>query len=133
MMLRVWKEKGLLSSTLSGAYYHQQGSYALWIYEAHTDQPKALFEELKTMFTHPWDDDVMEPLFQGMLKVMIGRAFQETNNLGDLTSQIIDHASNNEPYLTNLSLLPTITYDEVKTIYQESLQYDLHYFRLIPK
>ena len=128
-----WKQKGLLSSTLSGTYYHQEDSYAVWIYEAHTDQPKAFFEELKSLFTHPWDDAVMEPLFQGMLNSMIGGAYQAINRLGDLTNQIIDHASANEPYLINLSMLPTITYAEVKAMYEEPIQYDLHYFHVIPK
>jgi predicted Zn-dependent peptidase len=128
-----WLKEGLLSSSLSGTHYHLEDSYFLMMYEVHTKQPKAFFEALKTMFNEPWDDQVMIPLFEGIKNAMIGSAFQDTDSLGGLVNQLIDHAANDEPYLTLLSVLPTITYDEVKALYHAAHPFELHFFHITPR
>ncbi len=128
-----WLKEGLLSSSLSGTHYHLEDSYFLMMYEVHTKQPHLFFEALQTLFNEPWDDLVMIPLFEGIKNAMIGSAFQDTDSLKGLVNQIIDHAANDEPYLTLLSVLPTITYEEVKALYQRKHSFELHFFHIIPR
>jgi hypothetical protein len=85
------------------------------------------------MFNESWDDDVMKPLFEGHKHALIGASYQATDDLEGIANQIIDHASKNEPYLSLISILPTITYEEVKAFYQTPRNFETHFFHIIPK
>jgi len=128
-----WLKKGIVSSSLSGTHYNLDDSYCMMMYEVHTKTPKAIFEAFQKMFEEPWDDGIMKPLFDGIQHAMIGAAYQDTDNLEGLAHQIIDHAAHEEPYLSILSVLPTITYDEVKAFYQEPKSFEIHFFHIVPK
>ena len=128
-----WQQEGLLSSSLNGSQYHLEDSYVVMMYEVHTKQPQKFFEAVQKLFNESWDDTVMKPLFEGYKHALIGASFQDTDNLQGLANQIIDHASNHEPYLTLLSVLPTITYEEVKAFYQTPRRFETHFFHVIPK
>jgi predicted Zn-dependent peptidase len=128
-----WQKEGLLSSSLSGSLYNLDDSYMVMMFEVHTKQPQKFFEALKNMFDESWDDDVMKPLFEGHKHALIGASYQATDNLMGLANQIIDNASKHEPYLSLLSILPSITYEEVKAFYQNQRNFETHFFHIIPK
>jgi predicted Zn-dependent peptidase len=75
----------------------------------------------------------MKPLFEGHKHALIGASYQATDNLMGLANQIIDNASKHEPYLSLLSILPSITYEEVKAFYQNQRNFETHFFHIIPK
>ena len=128
-----WQKTGLLESSLNGGVYILEGSYWILIYEVHTKQPKTFYEEVKKMFTHPWDDNVMKPIFEDIKKLLLGFSYKQIDDLSDLASTIVGNAALNQPYLNSLSVIPSITYEEVKTHYQSIKLFDLDFFHLVPK
>lgn len=125
-----WQSDKLLESSLSGAFYHVKDSYAMWNYQAHTKHPQALFNALKMMFLQPWDDALMKALFESLRNSSIGGSYTDINSISGLANAIVDSASKQEPYLTNLTLLPTIQYEEIKKKYYQIGVYDLEYFHI---
>jgi predicted Zn-dependent peptidase len=128
-----WNKAGLLESSLTGGVYILEGSYWVLIYEAHTKQPQAFYEEVKKMFTHPWNDAVMKPIFEDIKKLLLGSSYKEINSLSGLASSIVENAALNQPFLISLSVIPSITYEEVKAHYQSIRLFDLDFFHLVPK
>jgi len=125
-----WQKDRLLESSLTGSYYHVTDSYAMWSYKAHTKKPKELFEALQTLFQQPWDDQLMEPLFIALKNSSIGLNYTDINSISGIANEIVDSASKQEPYLVNLSVLPTIQYKEVKNNYHQIINYSIDFFHI---
>jgi hypothetical protein len=127
-----WQKLGLLESSLTGGVYGLVDSYWVVIYEAHTKKPTALFEGLKTIFTLEWDDTVMIPIFEDIQKLLLGVSYKQINSLSGIANSLVENAAQDQPYLSSLSVIPTITYEEVKQFYQSIQIFDLDYFHIIP-
>jgi len=128
-----WQKAGLLESSLTGGVYILEDSYWILIYEAYTKQPQAFYEEVKRMFTHPWNDAIMKPIFEDIKKLLLGLSYKQINSLSDLASTLVENAALNQPYLISLSVIPSVTYEEIKAHYQSINLFDLDFFHLVPK
>jgi hypothetical protein len=85
------------------------------------------------MFTHPWNDAIMKPIFEDIKKLLLGLSYKQINSLSDLASTLVENAALNQPYLISLSVIPSVTYEEIKAHYQSINLFDLDFFHLVPK
>jgi hypothetical protein len=75
----------------------------------------------------------MKPIFEDIKKLFLGLSYRQINSLSDLASTIVENAALNQPYLISLSVIPSITYEEVKSHYQSIKIFDIDFFHLVPK
>ena len=126
------KAQGLLETTMPGDVYHIEDSYWMMMYKAQTNNPDALYNALQGVFDYPFEDAVMEPIFNTFKKSMMGRSYRSINDLDNLSNIIVGDAAEKSPYLNRLKILKEITYQDVKDFYLNLFIFDLHYFHVEP-